>query len=116
MSDKREYIVPATPGWSVVRLVYESEDQRFVERDVYEEPIIAWQMETEPSRVHDGHVVHMPVPITTEGGGTSEHEISAIKTPSGTYEVQGVQTCDTLQDFLRYANAHQQEKRKLRKV
>jgi len=80
-------IIPAQPGWCVVR----ADNERAPQAQLDEQAILAWQIEIWHGRL--GHTTDRPCPITTERIFRPQSAESAsqwaIKCPDGTYHIPG---------------------------
>jgi hypothetical protein len=97
-------IIPAQPGWKVVKPIYDSEGGK---AEAFLEDIIAFVIAVGEDRVNC-----TPIPITASGI-PAESSVWAIVSPSGLVEQQFIATCDSIQDWIDLINEEKEAAKKL---
>jgi hypothetical protein len=94
-------VIPAQPGWYVVRFMRAGEDHEEAWNSYlsYNE-IVAWSIEmyahhVPRDRTHSGNCTYTCIPLTIEGAADSISNPWAIKSPQGTYTILDLITLDT---------------------
>jgi hypothetical protein len=93
-------IVPAEPGWAVVRFIEGADDSRCL----WYYPIIAWDIERGDHCLRGGgekFVSHTVLPLTVDGGNIDNYgSLQAFKRPDGTFETFEGGCCKTEADLI----------------
>lgn len=100
-------IIPAQPGWYIVRFMCGGEDSGEVWNDYlasYE--IIAWSIEMHAHHVprdrdYSGNCSYECIPLTVDGAADNVRNPWAVKSPQGKYTIINLMNLDTEEETLK---------------